>query len=80
GKMALQYGPTDGYLPLREWIAASLSTDGAQITAEQVLMVSGSHQGLDLLGKVMIDEGSKVLVDTPSYLGALQAFSLYGAK
>ena len=80
GKMALQYGPTDGYLPLREWIAASLSTDGAQITAEQVLMVSGSQQGLDLLGKVMIDEGSKVLVETPSYLGALQAFSLYGAK
>ena len=80
GKMALQYGPTDGYLPLREWIAASLSTNGAQISAEQVLMVSGSQQGLDLLGKVLIDEGSKVLVETPSYLGALQAFALYGAK
>ncbi|MCP1571831.1 PLP-dependent aminotransferase family protein [Herbaspirillum rubrisubalbicans] len=80
GKMALQYGPTDGYLPLREWIAASLSADGAQITPEQVLMVSGSQQGLDLLGKVLIDEGSKVLVETPSYLGALQAFALYGAK
>ncbi|ALU88891.1 PLP-dependent aminotransferase family protein [Herbaspirillum rubrisubalbicans] len=80
GKMALQYGPTDGYLPLREWIAASLSSDGAQITPEQVLMVSGSQQGLDLLGKVLIDEGSKVLVETPSYLGALQAFALYGAK
>ncbi|MBV8624571.1 MAG: PLP-dependent aminotransferase family protein, partial [Herbaspirillum sp.] len=80
GKTALQYGPTDGYLPLREWIAASLSTDGAQITPEQVLMVSGSQQGLDLLGKVLIDEGSKVLVETPSYLGALQAFALYGAQ
>ena len=80
GKVALQYGPTDGYLPLREWIADSLSSDGARIVPEQVLMVSGSQQGLDLLGKVLVDEGSKVLVETPSYLGALQAFSLYGAK
>ncbi|MGH8806333.1 MAG: PLP-dependent aminotransferase family protein [Noviherbaspirillum sp.] len=77
GKIALQYGPTDGYGPLREWIAQSLSTDGAKIVAEQVLMVSGSQQGLDLLAKVLIDEGSKVLVETPSYLGALQAFSVY---
>ncbi|HZW13268.1 MAG TPA: PLP-dependent aminotransferase family protein [Noviherbaspirillum sp.] len=77
GKVALQYGPTDGYGPLREWIAASLSTGGAKISAEQVLMVSGSQQGLDLLAKVLIDEGSKVLVETPSYLGALQAFSVY---
>lgn len=77
GKVALQYGPTDGYAPLREWIAQSLSTDGAKILPEQVLMVSGSQQGLDLLAKVLIDEGSKVLVETPSYLGALQAFSVY---
>jgi 2-aminoadipate transaminase len=77
GKVSLQYGPTDGYAPLREWIADSLSIDGARIMPEQVLMVSGSQQGLDLLGKVLIDEGSKVLVETPSYLGALQAFSLY---
>jgi 2-aminoadipate transaminase len=77
GKVALQYGPSDGYAPLREWIAQSLSTDGAKILPEQVLMVSGSQQGLDLLAKVLIDEGSKVLVETPSYLGALQAFSVY---
>ena len=77
GKVALQYGPTDGYGPLREWIAGSLSIGGAKIMPEQVLMVSGSQQGLDLLSKVLIDEGSKVLVETPSYLGALQAFSLY---
>ncbi|MGE5649944.1 PLP-dependent aminotransferase family protein [Noviherbaspirillum sp. UKPF54] len=77
GKVALQYGPSDGYGPLREWIAASLSTGGVKIVPEQVLMVSGSQQGLDLLGKVLIDEGSKVLVETPSYLGALQAFSVY---
>jgi 2-aminoadipate transaminase len=77
GKVALQYGTSDGYAPLREWIADSLSQDGAKILPDQVLMVSGSQQALDLLGKVLIDEGSKVLVETPSYLGALQAFSVY---
>jgi 2-aminoadipate transaminase len=77
GKVALQYGPTDGYAPLREWIANSLSTEGATIVPEQILMTSGSQQALDLLGKVLIDEGSRVLVETPSYLGALQAFSVY---
>ncbi|MEV4781142.1 PLP-dependent aminotransferase family protein [Burkholderia sp. LMU1-1-1.1] len=77
GKVALQYGPTDGYLPLRQWIADSLSANGAKIIPEQVLMTSGSQQALDLLGKVLIDEGSRVLVETPSYLGALQAFSVY---
>ena len=77
GKVALQYGPSDGYAPLREWIADSLSTSDCPIVPEQVLMLSGSQQGLDLLGKVLIDEGSKILVETPSYLGALQAFSVY---
>ncbi len=77
GKIALQYGPTDGYGPLREWVAQSLSIEGATIAPEQVLMVSGSQQALDLLGKVLIEDGSKVLVETPSYLGALQAFSVY---
>jgi 2-aminoadipate transaminase len=77
GKVALQYGPTDGFPPLREWIANSLSTAGCKIAPEQVLMTSGSQQALDLLGKVLIDEGSRVLVETPSYLGALQAFSVY---
>ena len=77
GKAALQYGPTDGYAPLREFLADSLSTKDGQILPEQILMVSGSQQGLDLIGKVLIDEGSKILVETPSYLGALQAFSVY---
>lgn len=51
GKVALQYGPTDGYMPLRQWIADSLSQNGAKISPEQVLMVSGSQQALDLIGK-----------------------------
>jgi 2-aminoadipate transaminase len=77
GKSALQYGTSDGYAPLREFLANSLSTADCKITPDQILMVSGSQQGLDLLGKVLIDEGSKILVETPSYLGALQAFSVY---
>src|SRR5476649_2554541 len=77
GKVALQYGPTDGYLPLRQWIADSLSSNGGKIVPEQVLMTSGSQQALDLLGKVLVDPGSRVLVETPTYLGALQSFSLY---
>lgn len=77
GKTALQYGPTDGYGPLRAFIADSLSTADSKIFPEQIMMVSGSQQALDLLGKVLIDEGSKVMVETPSYLGALQAFSVY---
>ncbi|GAB2491742.1 PLP-dependent aminotransferase family protein [Pseudoxanthomonas sangjuensis] len=74
---ALQYGPTEGYTPLREWIAAHLTRKGAAVGPGQVLVVTGSQQGLDLLGKCLIDEGSKVLVETPSYLGALQSFSLF---
>ena len=75
--IALQYGPTEGYQPLREWIAADLSTKGAQVSADNVLIVSGSQQALDLIGKVLIDKNSKVLVETPTYMGALQAFRLY---
>jgi 2-aminoadipate transaminase len=77
GRTALQYGPTEGYAPLRAWVADDLNRNGANVTPEQVLIVSGSQQALDLLGKVLIDKGSKVMVETPSYLGALQSFSLY---
>lgn len=74
---AFQYGTTEGYLPLREWIAARHSAGGATVHPSQVLITTGSQQALDLLGKVFIDAGSPVLVETPSYLGALQAFLLY---
>lgn len=65
GAVALQYSTTEGYLPLREWIASRMP--GTQ--ADQVQIVTGSQQGLDLLGKVLIDPGSKVLVEAPTYLG-----------
>jgi len=74
---ALQYGPTEGYAPLRAWVADDLNSKGAQVTPDNILIVSGSQQALDLLGKVLIDKGSKVLVETPTYLGALQSFGLY---
>ncbi|GFE86473.1 aminotransferase-like domain-containing protein [Steroidobacter agaridevorans] len=73
---ALQYGPTEGYLQLREWIAARHSTGSVRIDPADVLVTTGSQQALDLLGKTLIDSGSRVLVETPTYLGALQAFSL----
>jgi 2-aminoadipate transaminase len=73
---ALQYGPTEGYMALREWLAARHSTPQLRIDPANVLVTTGSQQALDLLGKVLIDPGSRVLVETPTYLGALQAFSL----
>ena len=80
GREALQYSTTEGFAPLREWIARRMNTPQAPVTADDVLMVSGSQQGLDLLAKVLIDPGDKVLVETPTYLGALQAFSLFAPR
>ncbi len=77
GAAALQYATTEGLLPLREWIARRLSQGAWQVDASQVLITTGSQQGLDLVGKVMLDEGSTVLVEQPTYLGALQAFAPY---
>ena len=80
GREALQYSTTEGFAPLREWIAARVSTPEAPVSPDEVLMVSGSQQGLDLLAKVLIDPGDTVLVETPTYLGALQSFSLFDPK
>ena len=74
---ALQYAASEGYGPLREWVARSLPWD---VAPEQVLITTGSQQALDLVGKLFIDEGSRIAVQTPSYLGALQAFSVYGPE
>jgi len=69
---ALQYAASEGYGPLREMVAASLPWN---IEPSQVLITTGSQQGLDLAAKVLIDHGSRILVETPTYLGALQAFT-----
>jgi 2-aminoadipate transaminase len=72
---ALQYARSEGYGPLREWIAADVRRHGIEASPSQVLVTTGSQQGLDLLGKVLVDPGSTVLVESPTYLGALQAFA-----
>ena len=72
GQAALQYAASEGYAPLREMVAAGLPW---KVDASQVLITTGSQQGLDLIAKVLIDAGSRVLVETPTYLGALQAFT-----
>ena len=75
---ALQYAASEGFGPLRGWIAARLVSQGmAGVGAAQVLVTTGSQQGLDLVGKVLIDAGSRVAVEAPTYLGALQAFAPY---
>jgi len=77
GQAALQYAASEGYAPLREWVAAELGAAGLACDADQVLITTGSQQGLDLVGKVLIDPGSAVAVEAPTYLGALQAFAPY---
>ena len=72
---ALQYAASEGFTPLREWVAAHLARQGVRATPEQVLITTGSQQGLDLVAKVMVDAGAPVAVETPTYLGALQAFA-----
>ena len=74
---ALQYAASEGFAPLREWVAEHLRQQGMRLSAEQVLITTGSQQGLDLVGKVMVDAGAPVAVETPTYLGALQAFNPY---
>jgi 2-aminoadipate transaminase len=80
GAQALQYGSTEGYLPLREMIARHTARYGISVEAENILITSGSQQALDLIGKVFINPGDRILVEEPTYLGALQAWNAYGAE
>src|SRR5205085_2089251 len=72
GAGALQYGPTEGYGPLRAWVAERMTRRGLPATAEQVLITAGSQQGIDLVAKSLLDPGDLVVVEAPSYLAALQ--------
>jgi DNA-binding transcriptional MocR family regulator len=74
---ALQYSPSEGYRPLREWIARYMTALGAPCTTEHILITSGSQQALDFIAKLFIGAGDTVLVARPTYLGALQAMSAY---
>lgn len=80
GPASLQYGSTEGYVPLREMIARHSARYGISVTIENILITSGSQQALDLLGKIFINPGDKILVESPTYIGALQAWRAYGAE
>ncbi len=77
GAQALQYSQTEGYPPLREFLVGHLLRRGIRVKAENILITNGSQQGLDLVAKALLDEHDPVAVEDPTYLGALQAFSLF---
>jgi 2-aminoadipate transaminase len=78
---ALQYGATEGYQPLREQIAAFMGSKGVRaLSAQQLIVTTGSQQALDLIGKTLIDPGDTVIVEGPTFLATIQCFRLYGAN
>ena len=78
GRVALQYGPTEGYLPLRQHIVDRLARKNAiNTTADNIIVTAGSQQGLDFCGKLFLDPGDVVVMESPSYLGAINAFQAY---
>lgn len=78
GMNALQYSTTEGYLPLREFIAQRyFEKCGLNISPDEILITNGSQQSLDLIGKVFLNKGDRVLIECPGYLGAIQAFSIF---
>lgn len=81
GTKALQYTTTEGYAPLREWIANRMNHQlGISFDKDNILITHGSQQGLDLSGKVFLDEGDIVLCESPTYLAAISAFKIYGCS
>lgn len=81
GTKALQYTTTEGYAPLREWIAARMNERLAtSFDKDHILITHGSQQGLDLSGKVFLDEGDSVVCESPTYLAAISAFKAYGCR
>ncbi len=78
GKIALQYSTTEGYLPLREYIAERyLQRKGLKVSPDDILITNGSQQALDLIGKAFLNKGDHVIIEKPAYLGAIQALSIY---
>ncbi len=77
GPHPLQYSASEGYLPLRNWITGYMARLGVPCEIDNIVITSGSQQGLDLLGKLLLSPGDTALVEAPTYLGALQAFNAY---
>src|SRR5512137_1411167 len=80
GPQSLQYSTTEGYRPLREMIARHTGRYSVKVTAENIQITSGSQQALDLIGRVFINQGDHIVVESPTYLGALQAWNAYGSQ
>lgn len=80
GTKALQYGATEGYGPLREFLVDKMARYGIRARPENILITSGSQQALDLIGKILINPGDVILTERPTYLGALQAWRAYQAE
>ncbi len=80
GASALQYGPSEGFRPLREWIAAEMSRRQLRAAPDDVLITVGSQQVLDLVGKLFLNGGDVVLTENPTYLAAIQAFQTLEAR
>lgn len=80
GGQALQYSTTEGYAPLRKWIADRMKRCGVHLDADNIQITNGSQQGLDLTGKLFLDEGDVVLCESPTYLAAISAFRAYGCS
>lgn len=81
GAQALQYGTTEGYKPLRQFLAERMrNLKGIAAGSDNILLTSGSQQALEMIGKLFIDYGDIVIVESPSYLGAIQAFDLYAPR
>jgi 2-aminoadipate transaminase len=79
GGSALQYAATEGYLPLRELLVRHMARYGIKVRPQNVMITSGSQQGLDLIGRLFVNPGDRILTESPTYLGALQAWSAYQA-
>src|SRR5690349_10021647 len=77
GPASLQYGATEGWRPLREYVASHLRDRGMEFTTDEIIITAGSQQALDLVGKLFIDRGEAIVVESPSYVGGLQAFHMY---
>ena len=78
GENVLQYSTTEGYLPLREYIAERYrKKKGLNVDPDEILITNGSQQGIDLIGKIFLDKGNQIVIERPGYLGAIQAFSMY---
>jgi 2-aminoadipate transaminase len=80
GAQALQYSTTEGYRPLREMIARHTARYSVNVDPDNILITSGSQQALDFIGRVFINQGDHIVVESPTYLGALQAWNAYGAQ